>query len=300
MDFQGVETARKAYYNRLKTSWIVLGVIIAAVAIPGIFLFSFFSLFIVFFILCFGLIIISFSTHSLATQYKKSYKAYFVEQNLRATFTNLSYSHNKGISKEFLRSTGMINTGDRFSSNDYTTGKYKNVIFSQADAHIEVEHTDSDGDTTYVTIFRGRFMVFEFPKKFNFKLELIGNRFRAYRVPGKNQQTGRKMVKINTESSEFNRSFKTLGEDGFEAFYILDPAFMVKLLNINEHYKGKIIFCFIDNRLIIGLNDNKDSFEPPKASKPINEAEENDKITTEIKIITDFVDQLSLSRNLFK
>ena len=165
---------------------------------------------------------------------------------------------------------------------------------------IEEEHTDSDGDTYYVTIFRGRFMVFEFPKKFIFKLELIGKRFGAYSIPGKNQQTGRKMQKISTESGEFNSAFRIFGEDGFEAFYILDPAFMVKILNISEQHKNKVLLGFYDNKLLIGLNDGKDSFEPPKASQPINEVEETKKVSTDIKTITDFVDQLSLHRKLFK
>ena len=300
MDFASVEKARTTYYEKQKKLWQIFAVIIVAVVIGCFFLVGFGSLFFGVCTLVFAFAYISFSTRDLATDYYKAYKAYFVERNLHAIFSDVSYYHDRGLSKEFLKSTNMINTGDVFSSNDYTSGKYKNTNFSQADVHIQVEHTDSDGDTTYVTIFKGRFMVFAFPKKFNFKLELVGKKFAAYRVPGKNKQTGRKMQKISTESGEFNSTFRIYGEDGFEAYYILDPAFMVKLMNINERYKGKDIFCFIDNNLIIGLNDGKDSFEPPRASKPIDEAAENATISSDIKIITDFVDQLSLSRGLFK
>lgn len=300
MDFKDVESARLAYYQKMKKVWLISGVIIVAILIGGFFLIGPFSFYFAFFALVLAIFINASSTQPLATKYKKAYKAYFVEKNLRSTFSELSYSHDKGLSKDFLKSTNMINTGNRFSSNDYTVGHYKNVLFTQADVHIETEHTDSDGDTTYITIFKGRFMVFEFPKKFNFKLELIGKKFAAYRVPGKNAETGRKMQKISTESNEFNHTFRIYGEDGFEAYYILDPAFMVKLMDINERYKGKILFCFIDNHLIIGLDDGKDSFEPPRAFKSIDEAAENEKISSDIKVITDFVDQLSLSHNLFK
>ncbi|MBR2831140.1 DUF3137 domain-containing protein [Candidatus Saccharibacteria bacterium] len=233
--------------------------------------------------------------------YRRAYKAYFVEQTMQKTFTNLHYDHTKGLDKNLLRQTGMINTGDRYSADDLTIAKYKNVALAQSDAHIEEEHTDSEGHTSYTTIFRGRIMLFEFPKKFNFKLELIGRRFTAYQVPGKNPTTGRKMSKMQTESGEFNRSFRIYGEDGFETFYILDPAFMVKIDAISDRYQNNILFGFLENKLLIALNNGKDSFEPPrKASVPLIEQVELAKVTSDIKIITDFVDQLSLDRKLFQ
>lgn len=308
MTFQDVETARERYHQKTKKYWKIIGIILLVVLIIAVVAqilspsrqFLPFLLFPAFFVLVIGAIIISFATSKDALAYRRAYKAYFVEQNLKTTFTDLAYNHADGLSRELIRSTGMINTGDCYSSNDLTVARYKDVKFLQADSHIEVEHTDSDGDTYYSTIFKGRIMIYEFPKKFNFKLEIIGNRFAAYRLPPKNPTTGRKMSKISTESTEFNHSFRVYGEDGFEAFYILDPAFMVKIQTIAERYKYSILFGFLDNRLIIALNDGKDSFEPPRANKPIDEHAEMAKIQGDIKVITDFVDQLSLDRKLFK
>ena len=139
-------------------------------------------------------------------------------------------------------------------------------------------------------------MVFQFPKKFNFKLELIGKKFHAYRVPGKDHETGRKMTKISTESSDFNRNFRIYGQDGFESFYLLDPAMIAKIEAIAERYGYRLLLGFLDNTLLVALNDGKDSFEPPRASKPLDEAAEMTKISTDIKVITDFIDVL-LHRN---
>jgi hypothetical protein len=190
----------------------------------------------------------------------------------------------------------MINTGDVYSSNDLTIAEYKKVGLAQADVHIQNETTDSEGHTHYVTIFKGRFMIFEFPKQFNFKLELVGKKFRAYSVPKRDSGTGRKMVKINTESDEFNHTFKIFGQDGFEAFYLLDPAMIVKIQAIAEHYNGRILFGFLDNKMLVAIDDGKDSFEPPRwPSKPIDEKTEMKKVSDEIKVITDFVDVLSLA-----
>ena len=311
MKFEDVENARIAYKTKL--SWfiaIIVGafaivVIIAAIAA----IFSNGSILwvaslgasmpIFFIMIMVAIFLLIFATKKENTIYKKAYKAYFVERVLAQTFTDLQYSHELGIDKGVLNATQMINTGDRYHSNDLTTGKYKNVAFTQADVHIETESTDSDGNTTYTTIFRGRFMIFEFPKKFNFRLEVVSKFFGAKRVPEKDPQTGRKFEKFEVESPDFNKKFKIYAEDGFEAFYLLDPAFIDSIEKLGNTYQKKMVLGFIDNKLYVGLNDGKDSFEPPQPFKAIDEKEELAKVAESVKVVTDFVDELSLDRKIF-
>lgn len=310
MEFKDVENARIIYHKKLSRIWtigLIIGAVIAALTcvfsgISGGF--DGFTIFLFLITLGFAAMIVGvvvlFATRKQAEAYQEAYKKYFVEKNMATIFSNLKYDHKVGLNRDMLKVSGMVNTGDRYHSNDLAMANYKGVNFVQADVHIETEHTDSEGNTTYVTIFRGRFMVFEFPKKFSFKLELIGKKYgSAYRVPGKNPKTGRKMAKLNTESGDFNRNFRIFAEDGFEAFYILDPAFMEKIQKVSDAYNGRILMGFLDNTLLIGLNDGKDSFEPPKSSKVIDEKAETAKIAGEIRVITDFVDVLKLDRKLF-
>ena len=296
MTFQDVETARKNYWDKLKTKLIISVVISVAAgalfSIGGSSAFFYIAIFVPV-IFSVAIVLTIFLTRQEATAYRKAYKGYFVEQSFQKIFTDLSYNHESGLDPNILRVTGMINTGDIYTSNDLTVAKYKKVGFTQADAHIQREQTDSDGNTTYYTIFKGRFMIFEFPKKFNFKLELVGKKFRAYRIPGKDSNNNRKMSKIQTESNEFNHTFKIFAQDGFETFYILDPAIMVKIQNIAERYNHKILFGFLDNKMLVAIDDGKDSFEPPRCSRPIDEKTEFEKVASGIKVITDFVDVIS-------
>ena len=296
MTFSDVETARKIYWDKLKTRLGISAVIAIVMGMFGAFggraaIIYGPALGLVGFSIC--AVVAVFLTRKDATAYRKAYKGYFVEQNFQKIFTDLTYSHEAGLDPSILRATGMINTGDLCTSNDLTVAKYKNTGFTQADGHIQVESTDKDGNTTYYTIFKGRFMIFEFPKKFNFKLELVGRGFRAYRIPGKDGATGRKMAKLQTESNEFNHTFKIFGQDGFETFYLLDPAMIVKIQAIAERYKNKLLLGFLDNKMLVAIDDGKDSFEPPRASKPIDEKTEMKKVATEIKVVTDFVDVIS-------
>ena len=309
MKFEDVENARVRYKDKLtRVSLITVSILFVLALIvffaitganfsivtilPALFMSAIF-------VFAITAIVVAIATRKEAAEYKKTYKAYFVEQNLAKTFTNLQYQHEAGLNKQVLAATQMINTGDRYSSNDLTMGKYKNVNFTQADVHIEEEYTDSDGDTHYTTIFRGRFMIFEFPKKFNFKLEVVSKFFGVGKVPGRNPQTGRKFEKFEVESIDFNKKFKIYAEDGFETFYLLDPSFILKIEKVSAEHDKKMIFCFVDNKLYVGINEGKDSFEPPRPSKPIDEQLEIEKVSHDIKVITDFVDELSLDRKIF-
>ena len=302
MDFKDVESARKEYKEKIMHGiWVTVGII----AVIGILSFLSTGAFVALLtlpliIISFAIVAIIFTTREQAKKYKDAYKSYFVEKNLAKTFTDLKYSHEMGLSRSVLSATQMIDTGDVYGSNDLTTGKYKDVAFTQADVHIQEKHTDSDGNTQYVTIFKGRFMIFEFPKKFSFRLEVVEKGFGAAMVPSKNKTNGRKFEKVKLESSEFNKMFRTFAEDGFEAFYLLDPAFIDNILKLGNEYKGKLLLCFLENRLVVGLKDGKDAFEPPSIFKEIDETAESEKINKDIRLITDFVDKLKLDRKLFK
>ena len=311
MDYQSLESARQKYAKKLKT-FIIIGVTLFL--IPIIFLIihlitpksslanlGFISLMsVAIFVEVIVIILAILFTYKDARQYKKLYKSYFVEQNMKKIFTDLHYDHTSGMPKSVLESTHVINTGDAYSSNDYTTAKYKDVAFSQADVTIQEESTDSDGNTHYTTIFKGRWMIFEFPKPFTFRLQVVEKWFSASRKLRKDKETRRKIERIRTESIEFDKRYKVYAEDGFEAYYILDPAFLSHIEDLGNSHKGKLMLAFIDNKLHVALNDGNDAFEPPSPFKKLDEKTESAKIHHDIKTITDFVDFLKLDRKLFK
>lgn len=232
-------------------------------------------------------LVASLGTRREVKAYKRMYKAYFVSQQLSKFFTHLEYNRDDGLNEYILKSTGIIYTGDRYSSNDLVKGKYKNIDFTQADVMVQDEHKDSNGDKSYETVFKGRYMIFEFPKKINFKMVVTSQ----YLPLG-----GAKLKKIETESTEFNENFHVYAEDGFEAFYILDPTFIAGIEDLNKVYRNCVSLYFVNNKLFIGINNGNDSFEPPKPNKPINEQAEIEKNAKDIKVITDFVDKLRLDR----
>ena len=264
-------------------------------AFPIIFSISF-SLF--FIMLLFVLLYFFHPSRKAMTAYRDAYKTYFVQQSLAGVFDNLQYDRNSGLPRDVVQN--IMTGGDRYHSNDLITAKYKDINFTQADVHTEREHrsTDSNGHTTttYTTIFKGRFLIFDFNRDFKFRLQLVGKNFAGARLVRTDKT---KFEKIETESIEFSKHFTIYAQDGFEAFYILDPAFIEKLQAIGEYYDDRILFGFINKRLYVAVGDNNDSFEPPHPNKLIDEEAEIKRVKSDIATIVQFVDKLKLNRYMF-
>ena len=304
MKLEELEQARADYAaavrKKTKIAFIIAAIlfspVVIAIIMTQVSIFDLIPLVIFpFFFLVFATIFINLTTTKQQQAYRRLYKAYFVTESLNKFFTQVQHFSDTGILKSEVRKA--MTTGDRFRSNDLVIAKYKNINFTQADVHIEEEETDSDGNTSYSTIFRGRFLEFDFNRNFSFGLQVVQKGFAGAIRP--TTGNNRKFSKIETESTVFNKQFKVYAEDGFEAFYILDPAFIEKIQNLELECKGKLLLTFLDSKLYIAINDHKDAFEAPSPMKPLDEKAELDKVGNDIKVITNFVDTLDLDK-LFK
>lgn len=248
-------------------------------------------------VIVFGIIIMKLITSSDKKEYKKIYKKNITLEAFKSIFTDINYSPDLGISKAVIRDTKMMNTGDRYNSNDYILAKYKDINFECADVHIEEEHIDSDGDKYYTTIFRGQWFIFDFNKTFKANIQICEKSFSGAKRGGLFSAEIYHEVKM--EDVEFNKIFKVYAENELDAFYVLTPNTMEKIKKLNNELDGNLLFCLINNKLHIGLHNRKDLFEP-NIYKKINLEEEKQRMLMDIKIITEFIDILDLDNDLFK
>ncbi len=303
VSFDELENSRVKYRNRSLISIAVgIGIVLASIFIKNYFQFKM-DLMAIFVI---DLVVIAIVSTVIVSGPKKSYvdnfKNYFVKRTLEKIFTDLQYNPDRGIPKAVISGTGMMYTGDRYTTNDLITGKYKNINFMQSDVHIEEEHesTDSDGHTTtyYVTIFQGRWMIFDFNKTFKANVEVCEKGFsgnQANTLFGKS-----KYQKVKMESEEFNKKFRVYAQDPHDAFYIITPSLMEKIKRLEAANKGKLFLGFCNNQLHVGIHDGSDSFEPGSCFSKINEEEVMNRMSTDVSKITMFVDELELDNDLFR
>jgi len=230
-------------------------------------------------------------------KFKTAYKKYFVLSMFEKLCDNVNFDFDNGINKDVIANTQMMYMGDRFSSNDYVTGTYNGINFEYSDVHIEDERTDGDGDSHYVTIFRGQWFIFDFHKNFKSNVQVCEDDFRNAKRGSLFSTT--KYEKIELEDIDFNKTFKVYAQNNLDAFYILTPNTIENIKRINNKITGHLLFCFIDNKLHIGLYNNKDTFEASIFSK-VNEVKEREKVTAEVNNILDFINILNLDNTLFK
>ncbi|MBO4212057.1 MAG: DUF3137 domain-containing protein [Oscillospiraceae bacterium] len=242
-------------------------------------------------------------TRKLSQQYREAFKRSYVRRALEAVLTDVDYDYERGISHDTIAATKMMVMGDRFHSEDYVSGNYHGIGFEQSDVHIEEKHTSRDANghssTHYVTIFRGRWMIFDFNKQFRANLQIVQKGFptaKRKRFFGKKETL---FKKVEMEASDFNKQFQVFAQNEHDAFYIITPSFMERIQTLAAHNKGKLMFCLVGNRLHIAIHDRKDSFEPGSVFKHTSEQELMQKIRKEIETITQFVEGLNLENDLF-
>lgn len=187
----------------------------------------------------------------------------------------------------------MINTYDRYYSNDLVSAKYKNIKFEQSDIRIEKKETDRDRETSYDIKFLGKLMIFDFNKKFMANIQVASNGFEARKLPYR-----KKFESIEIEDEEFNKMFSVYSDNQHDAFYIITPHFAEKLKNISLELNCEVMFCFIDSRLYIFVNNYENAFEF-NTLEEIDKERILDRITKDIDYIISFVDELDLENDIF-
>ena len=296
-----IERLRVKAANIIKIGSIISVGLAIVVALSAVISGNFFSLPLAFGILIIGIIVSMVFSNKPSKEFKLAYKNTFVLQSLKSVFDDLEYNPERGFDYNVIKNTGMMYMGDRYSSNDYVKGKYKNINVEQADVHIEeqVTTTDSDGNTTthYETLFMGQWMIFDFNKSFSANVQVCGKRFANARRS--NWGKTLKYKKVEMEDAEFNKIFRVYAMDAHEAFYILTPSLMDRIKKLSNSIKGSLLLCFVDNKLHVGISNNKDAFEA-SLFKKLDESKIISNISSEIKLITNFVDELNLDNDLFR
>ncbi len=233
-------------------------------------------------------------------EFKDKFKTIFVEEPFKAAFTKVSYEKDQGISQDIIDATDMMTLGNRYYTNDYVMGYYKNVKFERADIKIQ-QHTRSGKSSHTTTYFNGRWLIFDFNKKFHFDLQIISNRF-YYSQKNKTFFTSKeeRRHKLELEDENFNERFTVYAQDDHEAYYILTPTFMEVLKNMYHSMGSPFMLGFANNQLHVAFNTERDSMEPSIFSS-IEEQKQKVKqdVQSEIDAIIKIIDGLDLDRDIY-
>jgi len=226
--------------------------------------------------------------HSKIKALSNDFKQKYIPEGIKTILPDSEYNYMGGFIEDEVIKSGLLRRQDRYGSEDLITGNHKGVRFKTSDV-VQKDVKKSEKHTRVVTVFQGRFYRFDFPKKFKYNLQLL----QPY-----NYRPFSGLERVKTESVHFNSEMKIYAQSEHEAFYLLTPHFMEKLLYFDNKYNDKISFSFIDNLLYIAIDSRTDTFD----IKPYKIIDESifKQYKADIEEILELIEVLNLDDKLFR
>lgn len=167
-------------------------------------------------------------------------------------FKNVGYSFKQGFSYEDIRCSGVINSGQKayFESEDMLKGTYNGVEFCFSDV-ITKKLVSAGKNRRVEVIFSGqviRFAAFNEAKASDEYLQVFQKEFLSD-IRGWTADH-----KIETENVLFNDRFQIYADNEHNAFYILTPELMEKIIEFSESVKEQISVAFYDKVMYVAIN----------------------------------------------
>lgn len=199
---------------------------------------------------------------------------------------------------------GLAPHHDRRSFEDYFSGTVRGCGFELYEANLEERRTrtvTTNGrtrtETYYVTVFHGVLIRIDFPRKVEGITVITRDAgwFNALGGFGR-RINGRKLERIGLVDPTFEKTFEVYGDDQVLARYMLTPAFMERLLELEASLKGKSATAAFDahsgqGELMIAAQTGN-LFEAGSMYKPLADQGRVKSIIDEIRLILDIIDML--------
>ena len=211
-------------------------------------------------------------------EYKNLYKDLFIKRPLTENFDNVHYDWTSGFSEKTVENFQICRMGNRFYSEDLVQASYQGIPFEMSDVIVK---TNSPGQKVDKIHFQGRILVFDLPNKNLNSVQVYSKMFRNKT----DLTTAVNIQNIEMENVEFNKKFLIRAISPQDAFYLLTPQLMERIMAYSQRFQNIAIHA-CGNKMVLALNDlSKDSFDADITFKKVSYQEEAAKINKEINDI---------------
>ncbi|WP_282610618.1 DUF3137 domain-containing protein [Pelagibius sp. Alg239-R121] len=192
-----------------------------------------------------------------------------------------------GSNAQYFSELGLVGSFNRSQFEDEVSGRYQGLAFSLVDAHLK----DKDDKNTR-TVFHGLLAAFEVNKGFQGRTVvlrdggLIGNFLGGI---------GKNLDRVNLEDPRFERAYEVYASDQIEARYLLTPAFMDRLIALEQRLGSKVRLAFDRNSLLMSVELNRDAFNIGNLDAPLADRNRLRAIVADLSMIFEVVDTLRLN-----
>ena len=166
------------------------------------------------------------------------------------------------------RRLGLVPKYHRSKFEDLLTGERNGVDFEFFEANLKERRRRRSGNstrTTYVTVFDGQLLRFDFHKRF------FGETVVTRDAGWFNAFGGRRgMDRARLEDPTFEKAFEVYTTDQVEARFLLTPDMMQAVNDLERTFRGKgLRFAFSGQEMFIAV-EGADLFEPGSLFKPLD------------------------------
>ncbi|TDQ09387.1 DUF3137 domain-containing protein [Pedobacter metabolipauper] len=252
-----------------------------------------------------GIVFLSKATDKF-NSYRHEFKQRIIAAALKTIDQSLELEYHSGLSEQaFINSRLFAQQPDRYSSQDQIYGSAGKTRFSFSEVHAEyktVTQTKNGRQEHWHTILKGIVFCADFNKNFHgltlIKPKDIGSALGAWitdKIP-LFSTSGKELVKL--ENPDFDKTFVTWSSDQVEARYILTPAMMEKLCELDSRCRYTISASFTDSCMYIAFPLDKDYFEPPVFKSLLDQTTLNEDISL-IRFMYNIIHQLDLNTRIW-
>ena len=211
---------------------------------------------------------------------------------------NLAFTAAPGTCESIHRhkEVGVVPGWDRSKYEDLLTGKRGVVDFELFEAHLEERRTTTDSKgrtrTTWVTVFRGQCLRFDFHKTFYGRTLVTRDAGMFNRFGG-----GKGMQRAALEDPRFEKIFEVYTTDQVESRYLLTPDLMQKLVDLEDTFKGgKLKTAFDGGEMLITVQGGN-LFEPGSMFKPLDSADRVHELLNDFAAVFGLIDAVTAGRS---
>ena len=206
-------------------------------------------------------------------KFNLSFKSKYVQQVISSIegFEKLQYVPKGGFTWDDVRNAAAVNCGDKryYDSEDLLMGEYENIRFQISDVCTR-KMVRMSKKNRVEEIFSGQMICldqFDDTKRSNGHIQIFEKKFMSNMVGWKAEN------EIHTENEIFNSRFSVFAHDEHNAYYILTPQRIEKIMHFADVMNGQVSFVFRDEKLFVAVR--RDSMFDASIDEPVSKQTKN-------------------------
>nr|WP_308758403.1 DUF3137 domain-containing protein [uncultured Anaerotignum sp.] len=206
-------------------------------------------------------------------KFNLSFKSKYVQQVISSIegLEKLEYVPKGGFTWDDVRNAAAVNCGDKryYDSEDLLMGEYENIRFQISDVCTR-KMVRMSKKNRVEEIFSGQMIClvqFDDTKRSNGHIQIFEKKFMSNMIGWKVEN------EIHTENEIFNSRFSVFAYDEHNAYYILTPQRMEKIMYFADVMNGQVSFVFRDEKLFVAVR--RDSMFDASMDEPVSKQTRN-------------------------